>query len=154
MNLKYYYYYYYYYQYQYKHTLTDKRILKVVSELEVELILGSKSFLSHDSLHGHHILTSSVVGVQLVGHGVVVVTSHSLTNSRLHQTGQRGQHVNGRIDTALVQSTIQIDLTLGNVSREIGNRMGNIIVGHGQNGKLGNGTITTRHTSSTLVQGG
>ena len=41
----------------------------------------------------------------------------------------------------LIQRTVQNDLTLGDITGQVGNRVGNIIVGHGQDGDLGNRTL-------------
>lgn len=84
----------------------------------------------------------------------MVLTGHALADGRLHQTRQRWQHVDWWVDLSVVQLTIDVDLALGNVTGQIGNGMGNIIVRHGQNGDLGDGSVASLHTTGTLVDGG
>lgn len=56
----------------------------------------------------------------------MVPSSATLTNSRLHETRQGWQHVNWWVNTLVVQLTVNEDLTLGDITREIGNRMRDI----------------------------
>ena len=65
---------------------------------------------------------------------------HSLANGRLHKSRQRREHVDGRIDLPVVDLPVDVDLTLRNVARQIRDRMGDVIVGHSQDGDLSNGT--------------
>jgi len=103
---------------------------------------------------GHTGISSNgVFGVQLVGDIAVILAGASLTNSGLHQTRERWQDVDGRVDTSVVQLTINKDLALGNITRQVRNRVSNIVVGHGQDGDLSNGSVTTVHSSCTLVDG-
>lgn len=126
--------------------LADEGALEFLEELEGELVFGGKGFLTDDGLHGgcfdwlvlnacdslghgvRHtgVTTDGVLGVQLVGHIGVVLTGAALTDSGLHQTGQRRQHVNGWPDTLVVKLTINEDLTLGNVTSQIGNGVSDI----------------------------
>ena len=86
-------------------------------------------------------------------HLSMVLSCHALTNSRLHEPGQGRQHVNGRVDTAVVQLTLDIYLALSNVASKIGDGMGDIIVGHGENGELCDGAWAAHNTPRTLVDG-
>ena len=71
----------------------------------------------------------------------MILARHSFTDGRFHQTGQRWKHVDRRVDLveatvdrafevdrylSVVQLTIDVDLTFGNVSCQVRNRMGNI----------------------------
>ena len=118
------------------------------------MILHGESLLTDDGLHSHNILTHGIRGVELVGHRAVVATSHALSNGRLHQTRQRRKDVNRGENALGMQLTVEVDLSLGNVTRKIGNRVSNIIVGHGKDGELGDGTVAANDTSGTLVNGG
>ena len=42
--------------------------------------------------------TDRVVGIELVGDIAVITAGHALANCRLHETGERRQHVNRRVD--------------------------------------------------------
>ena len=81
----------------------------------------------------------------------MVGSSHVLTDGGLHQTRQRRQHVDRRVDQPVVQLAIDVDLALGNVARQVGNRVSNIVVGHGQNGNLSDRATASAHTTGALV---
>ncbi|CRK49095.1 hypothetical protein BN1723_008386, partial [Verticillium longisporum] len=122
-------------------------------ELERQLVLVGQSLLTDDSLHGRGVTTNSVLGVQLVGNIAVVLAGHALANGRLHETRERGKNVDGRVDTTVVHGSVDENLALRDVASQIGNGVGNVLVGHGQNGDLGDGTVTARDTTSSLVNG-
>lgn len=42
-------------------------------------------------------------------------------------------------------------LTLRDVSSKIRDRVGDIVVGHGQDGELGDGAVRAQHSASTLI---
>mmetsp|Transcript_17892 Transcript_17892/g.29922 ORF Transcript_17892/g.29922 Transcript_17892/m.29922 type:complete len:233 (-) Transcript_17892:533-1231(-) len=84
----------------------------------------------------------------------MIFASHTLSDSRLHQTRKGGKHVDRREHFLGVQLSIQVNLSLRDVSSKIGNGMCDIIVGHGKDGELSDGTISSDNTSSTLVDGG
>jgi hypothetical protein len=85
-------------------------------ELEIKLIFVSKCFLTDDSLHGLCIFTLSVKCVHLVGNIWVIHSGHAGTNSTLHQSGERWQHIDWRIDTSLVHVSININLSFCNIT--------------------------------------
>lgn len=97
----------------------------------------------------------------------------ALTDGGFHETRERGEDVDGRVDALVVQLAVDEDLALGDVAGQIGNGVGDVwvemlvflrvscvwtrrrtIVRHGQNGNLGDGTVTTLDTTGTLVHGG
>lgn len=49
-------------------------------------------------------------------------------NSFLHETGERGEDVDGRVNLLVVKLTIDEDLALSNVASQIGDGMGDIVV--------------------------
>ena len=51
-----------------------------------------------------------------------------LFDGLLHETGQGGQHVDGRVDLFVVQLSVDEDLSFGDVACQIGNGMGDVIV--------------------------
>lgn len=75
------------------------------------------------------------------------------TNSGLHETRQGGEHVDWWVDLSVVDGAINEDLAFSDVAGEIGDGMGDIIVGHGQDGDLGDGTVAASDTTSALVDG-
>ena len=56
----------------------------------------------------------------------MVLAGHALSDGRLHETAERGQHVDGRVDLPVVQLAVHVDLTLGDVASQIGDRMGDV----------------------------
>lgn len=48
---------------------------------------------------------------QLVGDIGVVLTGHALTDGGLHQTRQRWQHVDWRVDLPVMQLTVDVNLS-------------------------------------------
>uniref|UniRef100_A0A182QVN8 Uncharacterized protein n=1 Tax=Anopheles farauti TaxID=69004 RepID=A0A182QVN8_9DIPT len=134
--------------------LRDEVLLELGQELQVQQIVRREGFLTDDSLHGLHVLADGVASVQLVRHVRVVLAGHALADGGLHQTRQRRQHVHRRVDLTIVQLTVDVDLTLGNVTGQIGNRMGDIVVRHSQNRDLRDRTVAAFDTSGTFVDGG
>jgi hypothetical protein len=53
-----------------------------------------------------------------------------------------------------VQVSVDEDLSLSDVTSKIGDGMGDIVVGHGENGKLGDGTVLSSDSTGSLVDGG
>lgn len=56
----------------------------------------------------------------------MVFSGHVLSDSRFHETGKRRQHVDRWINVSVVKLTINVNLTLGNVTSQIRDRMGDI----------------------------
>ena len=56
----------------------------------------------------------------------MILTGQTGTDSSLHKTGKRGEHINRGVDTTTVKTTVDVDLSLSNVTSQIRNRMGNI----------------------------
>jgi len=48
-------------------------------------------------------------------------------------------HVDRRVDLAVLQRAVDVDLPLGDVSRQVGDRVGDVVVGHRQNRELRDG---------------
>lgn len=63
---------------------------------------------------------------QLVRHISVIFTCHVFTNSRLHQTTERRQYIYWWVNLPVVKLTVDIDLPLCDVTRQIGDGMSNI----------------------------
>lgn len=129
-------------------------MLELVQEFEVQEILLREGFLTHDGLHGLHVLTDGVVRVQLrtrmsvptrhshalvmdererkkeIDHLVrdlrVVPAGAALSDGALHETRQGRQNVDRRVDLPVVQLTIDVDLPLRDVARQVGDRMRDI----------------------------
>mmetsp|Transcript_12476 Transcript_12476/g.56228 ORF Transcript_12476/g.56228 Transcript_12476/m.56228 type:complete len:326 (+) Transcript_12476:60-1037(+) len=134
--------------------LVDELALKLVEKLQVEQILAAQRLLADDSLHRQRILPYGVVGVQLIAHLAVVPARHALPDGRLHQPRERRQHVDWRGNLPVVQLPVHVNLPLRDVPRQVGNRVRDVVVGHGQYGQLGDGPFPPLDPSRALVDGG
>lgn len=54
---------------------------------------------------------------------------------------------------SVVELTINVNLSLCDVTGQIGDRMSDVIVRHGENGYLGNRTVPAFHTTSSFIDG-
>lgn len=106
--------------------LVNVGLLELLKEFKRELVLVGQSLLTDDSLHGRGVTTDGVFGVKLVGDVAVVLAGVAFANGGLHQTRKRGKNVDGRVDTLVVKLTVNEDLALGNVTSQIGNRVGDV----------------------------
>jgi hypothetical protein len=59
----------------------------------------------------------------LVGDVAVIFSRAALADRRLHETREGWQNVNWRIDTPVVELTVDEDLSLGDVARQVRDRM-------------------------------
>lgn len=134
--------------------LSNKGLLKLVQKFKIQQVFSCEGLLTDNRLHGLHVFADGVASVQLVGHVGVVLSGHALTNGRLHETTQRGKHVDGWVHLPVVQLTIHVHLTLSNVTSKIRNGVSNIVIWHSKNRNLRNGAIATLHTTGSLVDSG
>ena len=72
----------------------------------------------------------------------------------LHQTGQAGQHGHRRIQAGGIHAAVQHDLPLGDVARQVGDGVGNVVAGHGQDRDLGHRALAALDDTGALVQAG
>jgi len=133
--------------------LTKELTLELLKEDKEVLVIAGKRVLTDDSLHGEGVLAGSVERVHLREDGRMILSGQLVegcdnlliaigvlddglllldTNSRLHQTGERGQDVDRRVDLPVVKRIINEDLALSDVASEIRDRMSDIRVGHSQ----------------------
>mmetsp|Transcript_49833 Transcript_49833/g.112073 ORF Transcript_49833/g.112073 Transcript_49833/m.112073 type:complete len:211 (-) Transcript_49833:874-1506(-) len=131
--------------------LVDEFTLELLKKLEVQVVLGRERLLADDGLHRLDILANGVVGVQLIGDVAVVAARHALTDGGLHQTRERWQHVDWRVHLPVVQLPVDVNLTLSDVAGQIRNRVGDIVVGHSEDGKLGDRSRAALHPASALI---
>jgi len=66
------------------------------------------------------------VAYQLIGYISVILSGKLFSDSRLHESGKRGQDVDGRVDLPVVELTIDEDLSLCDITSQIRDRMGDI----------------------------
>ena len=82
--------------------------LELLEEDQEVLVISGEGILTDDSLHGQRVFTRGVEGVHLREDGRMIVTGELMavlfdTDGRLHQTRQRGEHIDGRVDLSVVQ---------------------------------------------------
>ena len=82
----------------------------------------------------------------------MVGTCEAFTDTVLHQTGQGRQNVDRRVDRLSMKLTVQYDLALGDISGKVRNRVGDVVVWHGQDRDLGYRTGASTDDSRTLVK--
>jgi hypothetical protein len=75
--------------------------IRVISRIRIRI----KAMRMHNT--DRHYLTYGIAGVELVGHIAVVLPCHALANGGLHQSRQRWQHVDRRIDLQEKQQRLE-----------------------------------------------
>jgi hypothetical protein len=102
----------------------------------------------------------------------MVLAGQLLADRALHETRQRRQNVDGRVDLSVVELAINEDLALRDVACQVRDRVGDIcrrvtlsgdvhtaagmkftVVRHGQDGNLCDGAIAALDTTRTLIDG-
>ena len=76
----------------------------------------------------------------------------ALAYAVLHQTRQRRQDADGRINALVVESPVKHYLTLGYISREVGDGVRDIVVWHGENRYLSDRALLALDYSRALIE--
>ena len=63
---------------------------------------------------------------QLVRDVSMVLSGHSFSNSRFHQPGKQGQHIDRWVNLSVVQLSVHIDLPLSNIPSQVRDGMSDI----------------------------
>mmetsp|Transcript_29901 Transcript_29901/g.56072 ORF Transcript_29901/g.56072 Transcript_29901/m.56072 type:complete len:340 (-) Transcript_29901:549-1568(-) len=134
--------------------LGQKLKLKLVSELEILVLILAQGLFAHHCLHCPCVLADGVVGIQLIGHIWMIIPRHALSDARLHQSAEGRQHVDGWIDLPVVQGSVHKDLSLGDVASQVRDWVCDVIIGHGQDGELRDGTVSALDSACPLVDRG
>jgi hypothetical protein len=134
--------------------LVDEFLLESVMELQEESIFICEGLLTDDCLHCLGIFTLGIESIHLVGNIWMIVSCHTFTDSTLHQSGKGWQDIDWWVNASLVHVSINVDLSLSDVTSQIWNWMGDIIIWHGQNWNLGDRSNFTGDSTSSLVDGG
>ena len=77
-----------------------------------------------------------------------------LANAVFHQTGKRRQDIDRRVDGLSVKRAVKYNLALGDISGQIGDRMGDIVVGHGEDRKLCHRTVYSLYDTRAFIDSG
>ncbi len=83
----------------------------------------------------------------------MILPGKALADAVLHQPGKRGQHADGRIEPLLVHIPIEHNLSFGDISGQVRDRMGDIVVWHGQDRRLGDAARLALQHSGPLIEG-
>src|SRR5579871_1144107 len=132
--------------------LADEFFLEAASELQIHAVAAGE-FILTDYCRQHPDASGIRVGaVKLVRQVRVVAARPSLSNAVTHQAGQRGQDIYRRIDSSAIEITLQDNLALGDVSGQVRNRMGYVVIGHGENRDLSYRAGLALDSSGALIE--
>ena len=81
----------------------------------------------------------------------MILASLTAPDSLVFKTGQRRQHIYGRINAFFIKVARKNNLSFGDISRKVGNRMRLIVLRHRQNGNLRNRALFSANPSRTLI---
>src|SRR5947209_11280417 len=110
--------------------LADELLLEPVRELEHLPVALSERFFPDDCDEAADVLAFRVRRVELVRDLLVVLPRAAFPDPCVHESGQGRQRVDRRIDAFAVELPVHRDLSLGDVSGQVGNRMGPVVVGN------------------------
>src|SRR3990172_2401103 len=108
--------------------LADELLLEAVRELEHLPVPLGEGLLPDDRHEASGVLAFRVGGVELVGHLFVILPSPTLPDPRVHEPRKGGQRVDGREDALTMQLAVHGDLALRDVSREVRDGVGPVVV--------------------------
>jgi hypothetical protein len=84
-------------------------------ESKLLLLLHLDGWIRREGVHTG-ISADGIFGIQLIRYIAVIFSGPAFTNSRFHESRERGQYIYGWIDTLVVQLTINEDLTLSDIT--------------------------------------
>lgn len=136
------------------HALSQEFLFEPLNKVQVQEIFITQRFLTNNCLHSLSIPTHRLVSLQLVRYLRMVQPSHAFADTRLHQSTERRQHIDRRLDLSVVDLSVYEYLSLGDVTSQIRNRVRDVVIRHGEDGELGDGAIFAVHTACSFVNGG
>lgn len=84
----------------------------------------------------------------------MVRSGHPFSNCTLHKTRKRWEDVDWRVDASFAHISVYVDLALSDVASEIRDWMSNVVVRHGEDGNLSDGSDFALDSSCSLVDSG
>src|SRR5699024_6900139 len=121
---------------------------------QILLVHGGKLVFADNRRQRSRVAHLGVAGEKLVSHVLMILSGITFADAVLHQTGQRRKNAYRRIDRLAVKLSVKYDLSLGDISRKVGDGMGDIIVRHGQDGDLGDRSCSAPDDSRALIKSG
>ena len=82
---------------------------------------------------------------------MVVFPGIAFSDTVFHQTGQGRKNADRRVDRLSVKIPVKYDLSFGDITGQVRDRMGNVIIWHGQDRELCDRTIYSFYDSCTLI---
>ena len=83
----------------------------------------------------------------------MILAGEALADAVFHKSRQGRKHAHRRVDGLAMKLAVQYDLALRDVSGQVRDRMGNVVVGHGQDRDLGHGALHALHDAGALIEG-
>src|SRR5450759_868155 len=132
--------------------LVEELLLELVRELQVQPVGLGERLLADDGDQPSQVDALGVEGVELVRDAPVIGPGLILADALVHQAREARQHVDRREDALAVQASREDDLALGDVPGEVGDRVRDVVVGHGEDRHLGDGALPALDPARALVQ--
>src|SRR6476660_5334028 len=104
--------------------LIDEAVFEVVREREVAAVPIGERGLTDDRNEPSQVSAARKCSVELVSHGAMVFAGLSGSDAGVHEPTQGGQDVDRRVNAASLELPRQHDLSFGDVSGQVGDRMG------------------------------
>src|SRR5699024_1106040 len=133
------------------YALADIVLFKGFSEFQIFLVDGGELILTDDRGKVPRVAHLCIGGEQLVCKILVVFSCIPFSDTVLHQTGQRREDVDRRIDGLSVERTVKHDLSLRDISSQVRDRVSDIVVRHGKDRKLCHGAFHALHDAGALI---
>jgi len=121
--------------------LPDEAVLELVGELEEEPVPLGEGLLPDDRHEAAEVVPLGIGRIALVRDLLVVLPRMGGADPQVHEPGEGGEDVDRWVDSLPVEFTGDDELTLGDVAREVGDGVGDIVAGHGKDGELGDGAL-------------
>src|SRR6056297_2963627 len=131
--------------------LVDEHLLELVGERQVQLVRLGQGVLAGDRDEASQVQAVRVRRLELVGDVLVVGAGLALADAVVHQSRQRRTGVDRREDALVVEVARQVDLALGDVAGQVGDRVRDVVVGHGEDRQLRDRALLALHHAGALV---
>lgn len=103
-------------------------MFELAQEVKIDLIISTDSVLTNDLFNVLNFLGIGVAVIELVGNVLVIFTTHTFTDSGLHQTGKGWEWIETWVDTRVAELSGNENLTFSNVTSKIWDGVGDIVV--------------------------
>ena len=136
------------------HALGYEAPLQLRAEFEAQLVGLRKLILTYDGGEAARARDLGVRGEELVREVRVVGPREALARAVLHESGEGRQDAHRRVDALLRQLAREDYLTLGDIAREVGDGVRDIVARHGEDGHQGDAARLSPDEPRALIDGG